>query len=634
MIVTMKRLSLIAMKNDEDKILKALQELEAVEIISNKDCDFSDESFKYASERKRRLQEAYKAMQPFSKKPGILEPTPEATREELNSSMDRAMELCAQAERLNGRLLVLQSDAQKLTSSISALLPWEKLSTPIPEICSTRTVRFFTGTIKREDFPKIENIGGAALEVYEHDSLFAVIAACANEDGAVVQRALKDGGFMEYSFPQADCTAGELIRGHREKLGANRQEQEDITQELKKLGEEQKLLGGAVDSATIDCDREQAKLSVNTTYSTFLLEGWVVASDAEKVAAAVNGVTSDCYIEYSDPGEDETPPTVVKNGRITSAFEAITNMFSRPAYNGVDAAKIVTPFYLLFFGMMLSDTGYGLLLFIGTALFIKYKKPKGNFASVVRLLKYCGLSTVICGFFIGTFFGMSWQDIFGANSFLPILFDPMQHIMEMVYICCGLGLFQMMVGLGIKMYMCIRDGDYKSAIFDNLSWMMLVLGLVAMLVFPQSNVPAIVAAAGGVMILFFKNRTTKNIIKRIGSGLGSLYSVSGYIGDTLSYMRVLALGLVTGAMGMVFNMIGTMIYSSLSGTGIVGAIIGAVLAGAILIFFHSFSLFINVLGTYVHCARLQFVEFFGKFYEPNGLEFKPLGYNTKHVNIK
>jgi V/A-type H+-transporting ATPase subunit I len=336
-----------------------------------------------------------------------------------------------------------------------------------------------------------------------------------------------------------------------------------------------------------------------------------------------------------DPLEDETPPSVVKNGSLVAPYEAVTNLYSRPDPGGVDGTPLMSPFYFLFFGMMLSDTGYGLVLFLGGLLFLKRMKPTGMTESIVKVLAMGGLSAVFAGLFIGTFFGMDWNAVFGTpTGTWPLLFDPMVQPMPMLYVCFGLGLVHMLYGVCIKIYMCVKAKDYACAVFDNFSWLLVVIGLLILGLWPAaSSVGAGMAIAGGLLVLVFAGRSRPNILKRFIKGAGSLYDVTAYLSDMLSYSRVFALGLSTGVIASVLNTLGGMLYGGFGGS-VVGQIIGFLITAVLMVGLHAFNICINMLGCFVHTARLQYVEFYGKFYEAGGKPFAPLGYRTRHVRIK
>jgi V/A-type H+-transporting ATPase subunit I len=298
----------------------------------------------------------------------------------------------------------------------------------------------------------------------------------------------------------------------------------------------------------------------------------------------------------------------------------------------------MAPFYILLFGMMLSDTGYGLVLSLLCFLFLKLKKPTGGAAGFARVLFWGGLSTVAWGVLIGTFFGMDFDVLFGTIDRFPLILDPMTDPIGMLIICFGLGIMHVLFGLGLKMKLAFSRGDWKTAIYDTLSWAFVLIGLVVFgITSAVAGVPAILgkiglymAILGALILLLFKGRESKNPVTRTAQGLFELYQISGYLSDILSYSRLFALGVATGVIATVFNDLCSMLMTS---PNIILKILGTIIACALLVALHGFGLAINTLGAFVHTARLQYVEFFGKFYEAGGRPFQPLGYRTKHVRI-
>ena len=640
MIVPMKRLMLIAMKRDEEALMRTLQDITAVQVTQYGEQAGDSEALSAAQARSARLSAAINTLKPYTKKPGM-GPLPEYTAAELMAELDSSGAVCDTVEALARQLAVVRSDRDKRRALIKQLEPWREMDTPIEEVRSTKTVKYFTGIADASALLTFDNVD-AAVQTFGSGAgrEVALLIACMAYDTENVRAALKTIDFSEFSFPALTGTVQQNIDRLEGEISALLEKETALIESLTVQAKSAPLLKRSLDASNIICDREAAKTAAGATETAFVLTGWATETSVEDVKAAVFAVTPDCYLEFTDPAEDDTPPTALKNNAIVTPFESVENMYSTPAYNGIDATGMMTPFYLLFFGMMMSDSGYGLVMLIGGLLFVKLLKPQGGTKQLAQVIAMCGASTVICGMFIGTFFGLNWPEIFGPNSPLPLLFDPLDNIMTMIIICCGMGIFQMMFGIGVKMYMCFRDGDPKAAIFDNFSWMLLVLGLVGLLASGMLNMPAlkpvgiVMAILGAAILLIFSGRDKKKLFSKITGGLGKLYNVTGYLGDTLSYVRILALGLVSGAMGMVFNKIGLMIFDALKGGGIIAAIIGAILCAVVIVLLHAFSLFINTLGTYVHCARLQYVEFFGKFYEANGIPFRPLGYKTKNVVVK
>lgn len=638
MIVPMKRLTLAAMKSDSKRLLKALQGIAAVHISHSECANPDDGEFRRLGEAKSRIERARSALQPFAQKAPFLKPKPNATLNELDQSLTGAIPVLEELERIEHDIAQIKAEMEKRGALADALEPWTELDAPIEEIRSTRSVRYITGYIRKDSLDKLELPEAACMQAFgggRDSALLIAVHDSALDDAYTALRALD---FIDYQLPQLTGTPKENIARLKGEKDGLKDRLSSLNGALEGLGEHYGTIEMAADAVAIALEREGKCLELGAMDSVFMLEGWVRADHEDKVRETIEKSASVYYLDTRDPLPEENPPSALKNNKLVEPFEAITNMYSPPSYRGIDAAPLTMPFYLLFFGMMLSDSGYGLLLFIGGTLLTRLKRPSGDFGKLVKVISMSGLSTAICGLFIGTFFGMDWQQLLGPSSPLPLLFNPMDQVMPMIFICCGLGLLQMFTGIAAKMYMCFRNGDPAAAIFDNFSWILIVLGIVGVIFagdMPTVHTIAIVmAAVGGVMLLFFSNRSTKNPIKRMGTGFGQLYNITSWLGDTLSYVRIMALGLVTGAMGMVFNMIGGMLMDPSGKASFISIAVGFIAALILLSVMHLFSLFINTLGTYVHCARLQYVEYYGKFYEGDGIAFDPLGYNTKHVNVK
>ena len=315
----------------------------------------------------------------------------------------------------------------------------------------------------------------------------------------------------------------------------------------------------------------------------FRLEGWVRSDEMDKVEQALKSVTEAYYTEYRDPTEDETPPTVLKNDKFNTPFESLITLYSLPDARGIDATPYMTPFYIFLFGVMLSDTGYGLILSLGAWLFIKLKKPTGGLRGLAMVLFWGGISTMIWGVLVGTFFGLDFDALLGTNDVFPLLIDPTGNPVGMLLFCLLLGVIHLICGHLIKMKMCFADKDWQSAVFDNLSWVFVLAGLV-LAALPMAStffdpplalgwfnalhlntVGLVLLLAGAAMVLLFKGRDKKNPISRLASGLGGLYGATSYLSDILSYARLLALGIATGYLAMVFNTLCSML---MGGSGV------------------------------------------------------------------
>ncbi|MEG1560425.1 MAG: V-type ATP synthase subunit I [Clostridia bacterium] len=633
----MKKITLIALRRNQGDILTVLQNIEAVEIVSTGEFMTDDKKLLSLESNYHRINNSINILKPYVEKEGFLTPKPEITKEHLKRSLTEAFPICESVENAKAVLDEIKLEIEKSEEKLAAFSPWAELPDNLENVAPTRSTICLTGIIGNKKLNFLDKIDAGFSIVPFNTKKSYIVAVCRTEKRESVETELKNLGFVESPLPKdAVGTAGANIADAKCALTLKRDEYLRAETKLKALVKNNKELLFAADAAKTECDRERARIELMLSESSFILEGWIRDYDENRVKRTIENVTDACFLEIRDPVENEIPPSVVKNNKFIAPFEAVTNLYARPDPFGIDATPIMVPFYILFFGMMTSDSGYGLVLFILGLLYIKFKKPNGVFGSIVWTIAWGGLFAVICGFLFGTVFGMSWNTVFyGVDEGpFPLLFDPLKQSMAMLYLCCGLGVVHMIVGIGTKAYMSVKRGDTATAIFDCVAWIFVLIGIVGVFLAGEYAAPFfILIVLGFLMILLFAGRAKKNLIARVGKGLGSLYDVTGYISDTLSYARVYALGLVTGAMGQVFNSLGAMLAGAF-GSGAVGKILGIIAAMAVLILLHVFSLFINTLGTFAHTSRLQYVEFFGKFYEAGGREFKPLKYNTDHIRLK
>lgn len=361
--------------------------------------------------------------------------------------------------------------------------------------------------------------------------------------------------------------------------------------------------------------------------SMIMIEGWIPTSKEEDFKSLIHNTCGNLHllkIKEADKENEETPVQLVNN-KFTSAFESITRMYATPKYNEVDPTPIFTPFYLLFFGMMLADVGYGLFMSIVMFLALKIFDFKPSTEKMVRFLMYLGIPTMLWGVIYGSFFG----------TLVPMkpLIDANSEYNRVLIMAITFGIIHLIIALGVKAYMFIRDGHIWQAIFDVLFWYMTLLGAIGLLV--KGYIPAIsgysskyiliVMIAGMAGIVLTNGRTAKTFFGKFAGGLYSLYGLTNYVSDIVSYSRLMALGLAGGSIGIAINMIVEMI------AGIKG--IGIIIGAGIFIGGHIFNLFISGLSSYVHSSRLVYVEFFSKFYTGGGVQFVPFRAKNTHINI-
>lgn len=660
MIVSMKRLSLVALKSDQDAILNALQEAGTVEIIKLADGDVQSGDADTVNARIQRLAESINAVKPYAKKPGFLSPQKrEMKLSDMREYVPKAEQTTNEIEELTHTQARLLSEREKAVSTREALEPWEAMTVPMDTVKNTPRVHYFIGLLASKDVERVREQEYLEAEFMNESATVPTILACKEDDTRIVQNFLKTVEWQDYVFPKLPGTPREAIESLNRRIAEIDGEYDAAQKELEARGETIETLQNALDAETIDADRLSANNDLSYTAHAFVLEGWVRDDEVEKTEQAIKSVTEAYSFEVRDPVEGEEPPSVVKNNRFVKPFEEVQTLYSRPTYGTIDGTPYMTPFYILLFGLMLSDTGYGILLMLGTLLYIKKKKPTGMSAGISRVLFWGGLSTIVWGVLCGSFFGItktsaSTIEVGGVFSqismffeklgIFPALLDPMQNSMVMLGLCFGLGVLHIVAGYIVGAIDRFSKGDWKSAIFDQISWVLITLGLVVgflpaiagmagmSVTLPKSvTMPALIAAGvGALMVVLFKGREKRNILKRMMSGLGGLYDVTSVLADILSYARLFALGIATGVIGQVFNMLCGMLASA---SNPVMKIVGAIGSIVLLVLLHTFNVAINALGAFVHCARLQYVEFYGKFYESGGKEFRPLSYNTKHVQV-
>ena len=660
MIVSMKRLSLVALKSDQEAILKALQQIGTVQVLKIADGESQDPEMDAVNARIQRLTESINAVKPYAKKPGFLSPQKrEMTLSGIRDDVPKAETAAAEIEELLHTQSHLFSEREKALSQKAALEPWVRLGSPMKEVKNTARVHYFVGLCASKDVDRIREQDYIESEFYNESATVPTILACKEEDTRVVQNFLKTIDWQDYVFPKMEGTPGQAIEALDRRI-LEIDEQLDHTQaQLETHGETIEVLQNAYDAESIDSDRIGARGDLGYTASTFILDGWMRSDEVEKTEQAIRSVTDAYSFETRDPVEGEEPPSVVRNNKMVTPFEEVQTLYSRPTYGTIDGTPYMTPFYILLFGLMLSDTGYGLLLMLGSLIYIKYKKPTGMSGGISRVLFWGGLSTVFWGVLCGSFFGITRMSssaielggvfdkiaiFFERLKIFPAWIDPMKNSLGMLGLCFGLGVLHIVAGYIVGAVDKFGKGDWKAAIFDQISWVLITLGLIVgflpaitgMAGMPVA-LPDIVtkialgaAAFGALMVVLFKGRGKRNPLKRLTSGIGGLYDVTGVLSDILSYARLFALGIATGVIGQVFNMLCSMLTNA---SNPVMKVVGAIGCIILVIVLHTFNVAINALGAFVHCARLQYVEFYGKFYESGGKEFSPLSYKTKHVRV-
>lgn len=371
------------------------------------------------------------------------------------------------------------------------------------------------------------------------------------------------------------------------------------------------------------------------TEQILLLAFWLPVSRLDELRASLEPYDSLTEIALVEPDEEEMPPSLIHNPAWAAPVEPLTEMYGTPTYGGIDPTTIVAPFFYLFFGICFGDAGYGLLI-AGILIFIMMKKKiTGTLKKYLLIITIGNIAAILMGAVTFSWFGDSISGFSFLEALMPLqslqLLDPMNDPMTMLSIALALGFFQIMVGLLIAMKENWRKGDKFAALADQGGWIVFLCGLILVGFSANGAIPltmgtsGVIAGLGAFILIATQGREKESIFGKLFSGVMSLYNITGYLGDILSYSRLLALGLGSAAVGMVINLLVRLV----AGVPYVGVLLG------ILVFLlgHIFSIAVNLLGAFIHSLRLQYVEFFGKFYEASGKEFSPLRMSTQYVKI-
>lgn len=437
-----------------------------------------------------------------------------------------------------------------------------------------------------------------------------LVIVCKEENQSEIRRILKKFEFNEKYFNLVEYSISEIIQNTKKEICELEKQIENHKEKVKPML--LKVFENLYDYYLSERDLKIIEKNIVTTNNTFYLEGWI--PEGCKIE------TDDKFIiKIREEEESDTAPVLVKDNKFFEPFQSITNMYSVPNKSELDPNPIMAIFYIIFFGLMLSDAGYGLLLAIICFFIIKKKKYARGEGSLIKILAICGVSATLWGFFFGSFFG----DLVPLKAVI----NPLKDVMPLMGLALLFGIIHIYAGMFMKAIQLIKQKKVFDAICDIGFWYLLLTG-VFLLVIPivagnigiWSEVGKYLAIAGVVGVILTGGRKEKNIIKKFTKGISSLYDITSYLSDVLSYSRLMALCLSTGVIAQVVNLLG----------GLVGPI-PAIIVGII---GHGFNLANSALGSYVHTSRLQYVEFFGKFYEGGGREFKPFKYKNKYTRIK
>ena len=645
----MKKIELIALLTDSKKIIELIQRRGVVELCKTDEGLPATNVTAVISEFEKFRTTASQALDILDRyspeKAGISAMLGSRTEVEKHAfgreamHMEKIMNSAGEIIRNNQLIADAEAQTAQLELKCDTLKQWLGLDIPL-NFRGTASTTAFIGTgpylITADELTQALPTGTSTEIISaskEQTNLFILASKTVEQDTENVLRGLS---FIPLTEAESK-TPAQLIEDNLNEIKRLAERSEAAEKRIEELATERRELKFTIDYLQMRVDKYDALNSLNFTENTFILTGYIPEKYTELLRKELEAKFT-VFIEYTDPAEDEDVPVLLENSRFSAPVESITKMYAMPDKKDVDPTPVMSFFYYLFFGMMLSDAGYGLVMLIGTTIALKRFKLEDTMKKTLTMFRNCGISTIIWGALFGSWFGDIIQvvarDYFGKNiTSVALWFQPLDDPIKLLLYSFALGILHLFLGLGVSFKMAWDDGRKADAIFDTVPIYLTITGVAPLAASILVSVPAILKTigtylliAGAILLVLTSGRSSKSIFGKIFGGLYALYNTAtGYLSDILSYSRLLALGLATGSIASVINLIGTMPQNM---------VVKTVLLTVVFLVGHTANLAINLLGAYVHTDRLQFVELFSKFYTGGGREFSPLTVNTKYIKFK
>jgi V/A-type H+-transporting ATPase subunit I len=637
-IVEMKKATIIALKSEKPMIMDMLHEFGILHIVNiTSEPDFNETSTlqqDQASNALKSIEDDFaevkytlEFLERFSKKkkPRVAGKIAVDTIQYANvfENRERLYEIykaCLDVEKEQNEI---KNKESILSNRLSFLSPWKGLKEDLAQIEDSKNVSISAGMLPRRyetGFTKalesdVENCQVNRVSVEGEQAYLIIISH--KESDTDLSKIQKQYGFNKITFGDIKGRASENIASTQQELLALESLKSALFIKGAALSVHQEYLETLYDVLSVEGDKDAVSNNFMKSKQTFILSAWVPNELVVELEQRLQSVTDHFSLSVTNLKETDISPTLLKNHKYAEPLEFITNQYSVPNSRGVDPNAIMMPFFVIFFGIMVSDVIYGLIIASVSAYILNKVHARDNFKKILGIMILGGVSSSFWGMMFGGWMG-------GMFNISPVMFSPLTDPFKMIALCIVLGIIQLFVGFGIQAYLNIKRGFVLDAILDQGLWVLFLISMMSLalpLLLPYNQYAALGLA---LALVLTQGRKKKKLIMKLLTGVLSLYNITGFLGDVLSYLRLFALGLASGVIGTVINSMAFMLS---------GSFVGNILMVFILVIGHTFNIAINVLGAYVHSSRLQYVEFFSKFYEGEGTAYDPFRIKTKYVTL-
>ena len=643
-ISKMEKVTIISPKCEEEKILRIMQDLQNIEMVDSVtelnnqyqtkrfdviNLDANRQKEEELNQLQSRIQKALNYLSVhISKAPELLNETQTFSEFEKELDFETIQDLLNQVNNWQKKEKAITDEIDEIRVEIENLRQWQYLTINPNETKDSKYLRSvlvdFSLTVKETLLEKVEEFSTLFEVVYESQSRQYAFIVFLEKDEELMKELVSTYGLnvVDYAYDQAPK---EVFESLETRLVALKNEKEEMIKQVSTQHQMVNPLKMAEESVLAEIDRIHVKEMLAEYKDLTVIRGWIESDRAESFEKNVRTqLTSELPVlmTFDETTQTEDVPTALKNNKLVKPFESLTEMYSLPKYGELDPTPLLTPFYMVFFGMMVADVGYGLLMLVGTLLLSKKKTLRRGVRNFISLFKILSVPVMIWGLIYGSFFGVS----------LPFhVLSPTEDMNSILILSVCFGMIQLLVGLLINGIQLVKKKDYLKSVSESFAWqgiligaVLLVLGNIVLKNEGLKNAGLILFVISSVLIILVPMITNKSKGKGLAQGVYSFYGITGYIGDLVSYTRLMALGISGGSIAGAFNML----------VGFMPPVAKFTVGIALIIVLHALNIFLSLLSAYVHGARLQYVEYFGKFFQGGGRKFSPFKPKEKHIDFK